>query len=69
MLGSENVIFTGFLSDPQYRGLIATCDFVANISSEPYGIPHTITKGSAAGRPVIISGNPSVRKLLSDDYP
>jgi len=68
-LDIRNVVFTGFLSDEKYRGLIATCDFVANISSEPYGIPHTVTEGLAAGRPVIISGNPSVRKLLGDDYP
>lgn len=68
-LGLENVVFTGFLSDKQYRGLIATCNFVANVSDEPYGIPHTITEGLAADRPVIMSGNPSVRKLLGDDYP
>jgi len=67
-LGIKNVIFTGFLRDREYRGLIATCDFVANISDEPYGIPHTITEGLAAGRPVITSGNPSIRKLLGQDY-
>ncbi|MEM3041547.1 MAG: glycosyltransferase, partial [Nitrososphaerota archaeon] len=68
-LGTTNVILTGFLPDEQYRGLIATCDFVANISDEPYGIPHTLTEGLAAGRPVITSGNPSVIKLLGHDYP
>lgn len=68
-IGAENVVFTSFLPDRQYRGLIATCDFVANVSNEPYGIPHTITEGLAAGRPVIVSGNPSARKLLGDDYP
>jgi glycosyltransferase involved in cell wall biosynthesis len=68
-LNALNIVFPGFLPDDQYRGLIATCDFVVNVSDEPYGIPHTITEGLAAGRPVILSENPSIKKLLGKDYP
>jgi glycosyltransferase involved in cell wall biosynthesis len=65
----RNVIFAGFLPDRQYRGLIATCDFVANISEEPNGIPHALCEALASGRPMIISENPAVKKLLGDDCP
>jgi len=68
-LRAENVIFTDFLSDRQYRGLIATCDFVSNISDEPYGIPHVISEALASGRSIIVSNNPAIEKLLGDDYP
>ena len=68
-LRAGNVMFTGFLSDRQYRGLIATCDFVANISDEPFGIPHVIGEALASGRSIIISNNPAIEKLLGDDYP
>ena len=68
-MGASNVVFPGFLPDEQYRGLIATCNFVVNVSDEPYGIPHTITEGLAVSKPVIVSGNPSVKKLLGENYP
>jgi len=68
-LGAGNVVFTGFLPYRKYRGLIVTCDFVANISEEPYGIPHALCEALASGRPIIISENPAVRKLLGDNCP
>lgn len=68
-LKATNVIFPGFLSDSDYRGLIATCNFVANISDEPFGIPHTITEAFASSRPIIISNNPAIEKMLGKDYP
>ena len=68
-LRSKNVIFTGFLPDRQYGGLGATCDFVANVSEEPYGIPHALSEALALSRPMIISENSAVKKLLGDDCP
>ncbi|RLF09364.1 MAG: hypothetical protein DRJ98_08230 [Thermoprotei archaeon] len=68
-LNASNIVFPGFLPDAQYRGLIATCDFIVNVSDEPYGIPHVITEGLAAGRPLILSENPSIKKVLGEDYP
>ena len=65
----RNVIFAGFLPDRRYRGLIATCDLVANISEEPYGIPHALCEALASGRPMIISENLAVKRLLGDHCP
>lgn len=68
-LKTENVIFAGFLPDRQYRGLIAMCDFVTNISEQPYGIPHVVTEALASKRPIIINKNSAVEKLLGKDCP
>lgn len=68
-LGAENVAFTGFLPDPQYRALIASCDFAANITEQPYGIPHMLVEALASKRPIIIDRNPAVEKLLGKDCP
>jgi len=68
-LKAENVVFTGFLPDRQYRGLIAACDFAANISKQPYGIPHVLTEALASKRPIIIGKNPAVEKLLGENCP
>lgn len=68
-LKTKNVIFAGFLPDKQYRGLIATCDFVANISEQPYGIPHVVIEALASKRPIIINKNSAVEKLLGKDCP
>jgi glycosyltransferase involved in cell wall biosynthesis len=68
-LNAENVVFTGFLPDQQYRGLIAACDFAANISEQPYGIPHVLTEALASKRPIVIGKNPAVEKLLGKDCP
>jgi len=68
-LNVENVVFAGFLSDREYRGLIASCDFVADLSLQPYGIPHVVTEALAAGRPIILGRNPAVEKLLGKDCP
>ncbi len=68
-LNVENVVFAGFLSDEQYRGLIAFCDFAADSSLQPFGIPHVITEALAAGRPIIVGRNPAVEKLLGEKCP
>ena len=68
-LGAENVVFTGFLPDGQYRGVIAGCDFAANISEQPFGIPHMVTEALASKRPVIVGENPALAKLLGNDCP
>jgi len=68
-LKTKNIVFAGFLPDKQYRGLIATCDFVANISEQPYGIPHVVTEALASKRPIIINKNSAVEKLLGKDCP
>ncbi len=68
-LKTRNVVFAGFLPDRQYRGLIATCDFVANISEQPYGIPHVVTEALASERPIVINKNSAVEKLLGEDCP
>lgn len=65
----ENVVFTGFLPDRQYRGLIANCDFATNISEQPFGIPHVVTEALASKRPIIIGKNPAVEKLLGNKCP
>ena len=68
-IGAENVVFTGFLPDTQYRALIASCDFAANITEQPYGIPHMLTEALASKRPIIIDKNPAVEKLLGKNCP
>lgn len=68
-LKAENVVFTGFLPDRQYRALIAASDFAANISEQPYGIPHVLTEALASKRPIIIGKNPAVEKLLGENCP
>lgn len=68
-LKTGNTIFAGFLPDRQYRGLMATCDFVANISEQPYDIPHVVTEALASKRPILIGKNLALEKLLGRDCP
>jgi glycosyltransferase involved in cell wall biosynthesis len=63
-LNVKNVYFTDFLPEDKYKGLLLTCDFIANISDEPYTIPHFIAEGLAAGKPIISSNNPAIANVF-----
>ncbi|MBS7658085.1 glycosyltransferase [Candidatus Bathyarchaeota archaeon] len=63
-LNVNNVYFTGFLPEEKYKGLLLTCSFIANISDEPYTIPHFIAEALAAGKPVISTNNPAITNVF-----
>jgi glycosyltransferase involved in cell wall biosynthesis len=64
-LKADNVFFTGYLPERQYKGLIATCDAAVNITDEPLTVPHFICEALAAGKPVVSTPNPAVKSVYA----
>ena len=63
----QNVYFTDHLPEKAYRGLMATCDAVINITDEPFTVPHFICEALAAGKPVVSTPNPAVKSILAEN--
>lgn len=62
---SDRIVFSGFLPDEEYFGLLREADVVLNITDEPYTIPHFLYEVMAAGTPIISSWNLPIAKLFN----
>ena len=65
-LEGTNVIFSGFLPNEEYFGLLREADFTLNITDEVNTIPHFIYESVALRKPVISSPDEAIRSTFED---
>ena len=65
-LEETNVIFSGFLPNEEYFGLLREADFTLNITDEVNTIPHFIYEFVALGKPVISSSDEAITSTFGD---
>ena len=66
-LKADNVFFTDYMPERQYKGLMATCDAAVNITDEPLTVPHFMCEALAAGKPVVSTPNPAVKSVYAEN--
>lgn len=61
---NNKIVFSGFLPDKEYFGLMKEADCVLNITDEPNTVPHFLYEVVALGRPIISSLNKPIIQVF-----
>jgi len=63
---SSKIIFSGFLPDEEYFGLMKEANCILNITDEPNTIPHFLYEVVAVSRPIISSLNKPIFQVFDN---
>jgi len=64
-LAPPNVVFTGFVPDEDYVGMMKACDVVVDLSTREDCLVCGAYEAVAAGRPIVLSNSPINRTYFS----